>query len=91
MPSPGHGSALANIPNFSAYLLPMFHVQHVQHKFQIASGFLAVQVANKVTMIALASGRLLRVDLASPQGVVTGTSKTPTQGSQLTVTPGNRN
>ncbi|KAG0640213.1 Pep3/Vps18/deep orange family-domain-containing protein [Tuber brumale] len=69
MAGPGFGSASAAIPDLSADLLPIFHVEHVQLQFQIASGFVAVQVANNVIIIALASGRLLRIDLASPQDV----------------------
>jgi len=84
MTSPGFGSASATIPDLSADLLPIFHVEHVQLQFQIASGFVAVQVANNVIIIALASGRLLRIDLASPQDV-DGTEKSFIQGSQLIV------
>ncbi|CAZ82469.1 unnamed protein product [Tuber melanosporum] len=69
MAGPGFGSASAAIPDLSADLLPIFHVEHVQLQFQVASGFVAVQVANNVIIIALASGRLLRIDLASPQDI----------------------
>ncbi|KAF3283884.1 hypothetical protein TWF173_008835 [Orbilia oligospora] len=43
--------------------LPIFRVEHVQLQFPIASDFVAAQVANNVIVLALASGRLLRIDL----------------------------
>lgn len=67
--STGFVAASAAIPDFPADLQPIFHVEHVQLQFQVASDFVAVQVANNVIILALTSGRLLRIDLASPQDV----------------------
>jgi hypothetical protein len=50
-------------------LAPIFHVEPVQLQFQVASDFAAVQVANNVIILALTSGRILRIDLANPQDV----------------------
>lgn len=50
-------------------LAPIFHVEPVQLQFQVASDFAAVQVANNVIILALVSGRILRIDLANPQDV----------------------
>ncbi|KAF3926009.1 hypothetical protein ABW20_dc0107859 [Dactylellina cionopaga] len=49
--------------------LPMFRVEHVQLQFPIASDFVAAQVANNVIVLALASGRLLRIDLYNPADI----------------------
>jgi len=49
--------------------LPIFHIEPVKLQFQIPSDFVAVQVANNVIVLALASGRLLRIDLYNPQDV----------------------
>ena len=43
--------------------LPLFDVEKVQLQFQIASDFVAAQVANNVLVLALATGRILRIDL----------------------------
>jgi hypothetical protein len=50
-------------------LSPIFHVEQVQLQFQVAANFAAVQVANNVIILALVSGRILRIDLANPQDV----------------------
>ena len=52
--------------------LPIFQVEHVQLQFQIASDFVAAQAANNVLILALASGRILRIDLDNP-GDIDGT------------------
>lgn len=59
-----------------AELSPIFRVDPVHLQFQVASDFAAVQVANNVIILALVSGRILRIDLANPQDV-DGTSWTP--------------
>lgn len=48
---------------------PIFRVELVQLQAQVGSDFVAVQVANNVIILALTSGRLLRIDLASPENV----------------------
>ena len=52
-----------------AKLEPIFRADHVQLQFQVAADFAAVQVANNVIILALVSGRILRIDLANPQDV----------------------
>lgn len=53
----------------------IFHVEQVQLHFQVAADFAAVQVANNVIILALVSGRILRIDLANPQDVDGETSR----------------
>lgn len=71
---PSHGlggfvaSSSSNIPDFGADL-PIFNLERVALEFQIASDFVAVKVANNVIILALASNRLLRIDLHNPQDV----------------------
>lgn len=70
-PSHGFGAFVASsssIPDFSADL-PIFNLERVALQFQIASDFVTVQVANNVIILALASNRLLRIDLHNPQDV----------------------
>lgn len=49
--------------------LPIFNVERVQLQFNIASDFVAAQVANNVLILALATGRILRIDLESPSDI----------------------
>lgn len=49
--------------------LPIFHVERVQLQFSIASNFVAAQVANNVLILALSTGRLLRIDLNHPTDI----------------------
>ncbi|KIW75890.1 hypothetical protein Z517_10635 [Fonsecaea pedrosoi CBS 271.37] len=49
--------------------LPIFNVERVQLQFNIASDFVAGQVANNVLILALATGRILRIDLESPSDI----------------------
>lgn len=49
--------------------LPMFDVQRVQLQFQVAADFVAAQVANNVLVLALSTGRILRIDLDSPEDI----------------------
>lgn len=58
-------SNLAEIPDS----LPMFDVQRVQLQFPIAADFVAAQVANNVLILALSTGRILRIDLESPEDI----------------------
>lgn len=46
--------------------LPIFKVERVQLQFSIASDFVAAQVANNVLVLALSTGRILRIDLDNP-------------------------
>jgi vacuolar protein sorting-associated protein 18 len=56
--------------------LPIFNVERVQLQFNIASDFVAGQVANDVLILALATGRILRIDLESPQDIDGGFDRT---------------
>ena len=49
--------------------LPIFDVRDVQLQFSIAADFVAAQVANNVLILALATGRILRIDLDSPEDI----------------------
>ncbi|PSN71009.1 hypothetical protein BS50DRAFT_271262 [Corynespora cassiicola Philippines] len=49
--------------------LPMFNIERVSLQFQISSDFVAAAVANNVLILALATGRLLRIDLDSPADI----------------------
>jgi hypothetical protein len=49
--------------------LPIFNVETVALQFSIASDFVAAQVANNVLVLALANGRILRIDLDNPQDI----------------------
>ena len=61
-PGPGSGSRVETT-------LPIFNVERVQLQFNIASDFVAGQVANNVLILALATGRILRIDLESPSDI----------------------
>lgn len=41
----------------------MFDVRRVQLQFPLAADFVAAQVANNVLVLALSTGRILRIDL----------------------------
>lgn len=49
--------------------LPIFKVERVQLQFSISSNFVAAQVANNVLVLALSTGRILRIDLDSPSDI----------------------
>ncbi|POS83588.1 hypothetical protein EPUL_004950, partial [Erysiphe pulchra] len=49
--------------------LPIFNVERVQLQFSIASSLVAAQVANNVLVLALSSGRILRIDLNNPADI----------------------
>lgn len=48
---------------------PVVKVERVQLQFSISSDFVAAQVANNVLVLALATGRILRIDLDSPSDI----------------------
>ncbi|KKK14266.1 hypothetical protein ARAM_006038 [Aspergillus rambellii] len=48
---------------------PMFEVRNVQLQFSLAADFVAAQVANNVLILALATGRILRIDLDAPEDI----------------------
>ena len=43
--------------------LPIFQVERVDWQFSVVADFVAAQVANSVLVLALQSGRILRIDL----------------------------
>jgi phage I-like protein len=61
------------LQDFTETSLPIFKVERVQLQFSISSDFVAAQVANNVLVLALSTGRILRIDLDSP-GDIDGSS-----------------
>ncbi|KAF2181872.1 hypothetical protein K469DRAFT_713475 [Zopfia rhizophila CBS 207.26] len=49
--------------------LPMFDIERVSLQFSISSDFVAAGVANNVLILALSTGRILRIDLDSPADI----------------------
>ncbi|KAH9872807.1 hypothetical protein J1614_005201 [Plenodomus biglobosus] len=49
--------------------LPMFNIERVTLQFNISSDFVAAAVANNVLILALSTGRILRIDLDSPADI----------------------
>lgn len=47
----------------NASTLPIFAVERVDMQFSISSDFVAAQVANNVLVLALQTGRIIRIDL----------------------------
>ena len=50
-------------------LLPIFNVERVQLQFSLSADFVSACVANNVLILALATGRILRIDLDSPADI----------------------
>ena len=67
-PSDGYVAA-SSLQDSSDNALPIFNVERVQLQFSIASDFVAAQVANNVLILALSTGRILRIDLDSPADI----------------------
>jgi hypothetical protein len=49
--------------------LPMFNIERVTLQFAVSSDFVAAAVANNVLVLALSTGRILRIDLDSPADI----------------------
>ena len=49
--------------------LPMFNIEHVSLQFNVSSDFVAAEVANNVLILALSTGRILRIDLDQPADI----------------------
>jgi hypothetical protein len=65
----GHGApATGHLPDGDA-ALPMFNIERVSLQFSVASDFVAAAVANNVLVLALTTGRILRIDLDSPADI----------------------
>lgn len=60
---PSDGYVAGDLDGLSNTSLPIFNVERVQLQFNIAADFVAAQVANNVLIVALATGRILRIDL----------------------------
>ncbi|KAI1761730.1 Pep3/Vps18/deep orange family-domain-containing protein [Hypoxylon sp. FL1150] len=66
----GTNSLVASgLHNLTDESLPVFDVEPVQLQFSIAADFVAAQVANNVLVLALSSGRILRIDLNRPEDI----------------------
>ena len=63
------------LPDIGDILPPTFKIERVQLQFSISSEFVAAQVANNVLILALSTGRILRIDLDNP-GDIDGSSAT---------------
>ena len=61
--------ASSDLQNLTDMSLPLFEIQPVQLQFSVSSDFVAAQVANNVLVLALATGRILRIDLDSPDDI----------------------
>lgn len=84
-------AALENIPSTSLddltdSTLPIFKVERVQLQFSISSDFVAAQVANNVLILALSTGRILRIDLDSPGDIDGSFTSLPSNRTFLTLT-----
>jgi hypothetical protein len=60
---PADGYVAGDLDGLNNASLPIFNVERVQLQFNIAADFVAAQVANNVLIVALATGRILRIDL----------------------------
>ena len=60
---------MADLQGFVEEALPIFEAQKVQLQFSISSDFVAAQVANNVLILALSTGRVLRIDLERPSDI----------------------
>lgn len=63
------GLDTGNVDGSADVSLPIFNVERVQLQFTIAADFVAAQVANNVLILALATGRILRIDLDNPADI----------------------
>lgn len=61
-------------------VLPIFNVERVQLNFNIASEFVAGQVANNFLILALATNRILRIDLDNPADIDGESKVSPVNG-----------
>ena len=59
----GFAAVAAGLGDSGGSDLPIFNVERVQLQFSLSSDFVGAQVANNVLILALATGRILRIDL----------------------------
>lgn len=69
--------AASNLQDLTDASLPIFNVERVQLQFSLSSDFVAAQVANNVLVLALSTGRILRIDLDSPADIDGGVVPVP--------------
>ncbi len=81
--SGGGNPASASLEDRYDDSLPIFKVERVQLQFSISADFVAAQVANNVLVLALSTGRILRIDLDSPSDI-DGTSECLASWKNLT-------
>ncbi|OBT65973.1 hypothetical protein VE03_03177 [Pseudogymnoascus sp. 23342-1-I1] len=62
-------AAASTFHDLSEPSLPIFNIERVQLQFSIGSDFVAAQVANNVLVLALSSGRILRIDLDNAEDI----------------------
>lgn len=62
-------AAASSLAKLTAPSHPIFNVERVQLRFSIAADFVAAQVANNVIILALATGRILRIDLDNAEDI----------------------
>jgi hypothetical protein len=69
--------AASNLQDLTDASLPIFNVEKVQLQFSLSlsSDFVAAQVANNVLVLALSTGRILRIDLDSPADIDGGVAR----------------
>ena len=61
--------AASSLAKLTETTLPIFNVERVQLRFSIAADFVAAEVANNVLILALATGRILRIDLDNAEDI----------------------
>jgi vacuolar protein sorting-associated protein 18 len=69
--------AASSLQDLGEASLPIFNVEPVQLQFSIASDFVAAQVANNVLVLALSTGRIIRIDLDNPEEIDGGLTLWP--------------
>ncbi|KAH7116985.1 Pep3/Vps18/deep orange family-domain-containing protein [Dendryphion nanum] len=67
--STGYAPPSVGNPQDADTSLPIFNVERVSLQFSISSDFVAAEVANNVLILALSTGRILRIDLDSPADI----------------------
>ncbi|KAB8576182.1 hypothetical protein FH972_025710 [Carpinus fangiana] len=60
---------LTGVQDGGAGLLPIFSMEKVDMQFSVAAEFVAAQVANNVLVLALQTGKVMRIDLDTPEDV----------------------
>lgn len=64
--SPGGFVPSTSLQDNAQETLPIFDIEPVNLRFSVSADFVAAQVANNVLIIALSTGRILRIDLDNP-------------------------